>query len=114
MHVTWSSLESACPVISALQRRHWLHVGSLPPLLWLTVTFFGASGCGVNVGGTAPAVTVASVKDLGTIPTYSDILGRDGGYSAEFQGYSVWLYGDTFLAAPNAEDFSLIRDAKAG
>lgn len=51
------------------------------------------------------------MKDLGTIPTDPDILGRDGGYSAVFQGYSVWLYGDTFVAAPNAKDFSLISDS---
>jgi hypothetical protein len=51
------------------------------------------------------------VKDLGTLPTNPDILGRDGGYSAIFQGYSVWLYGDTFLANPNAEDFTLISDS---
>jgi hypothetical protein len=52
-----------------------------------------------------------SVQDLGTIPTNPDILGRDGGYSAKFQGNSVWLYGDTFLAKPNAEGFTLIGDS---
>jgi len=49
--------------------------------------------------------------DLGTIPTNPDILGRDGAYSALFQGYSVWLYGDTFLAKPNAENRTLISDS---
>jgi hypothetical protein len=38
-------------------------------------------------------------------------LGRDGGYSAVFQGYSVWLYRDTFLAVPNAKGFTLISDS---
>jgi hypothetical protein len=28
-----------------------------------------------------------------------------------FQGHSVWLYGDTFLAKPNAEGFRLISDS---
>jgi hypothetical protein len=36
---------------------------------------------------------VANVTDLGTIPTNPDILGRDGGNSTVFQGYSVWLFG---------------------
>jgi len=70
-----------------------------------------AVGCGIHLGAGASDVSVASVKDLGTIPTDSDILGRDGGYSAAFQGYSVWLYGDTFLAQPNAEGYTLISDS---
>jgi hypothetical protein len=49
--------------------------------------------------------------DLGPIPTNPDILGRDGGYSALFDGDSVWVYGDTFLAKPNAQNFSLISDS---
>ncbi len=52
-----------------------------------------------------------SAQDLGAIPTNPDILGRDGGYSALFQGQSVWLYGDTFLAKPNAQNFTLISDS---
>ena len=49
--------------------------------------------------------------DLGLLPTNPDILGRDGAYSAVFQGYSVWLYGDTFLANPDAEGRTLISDS---
>jgi len=77
----------------------------------------GVSGCGLSSGksssdsGSAPNLTVGNVTDLGTIPPNPHILGRDGGYSAVFQGYSVWLYGDTFLAIPNAEDFTLISDS---
>jgi hypothetical protein len=51
------------------------------------------------------------VSDLGTIPTNADIIGRDGAVSAAFQGYSVWLYGDTFLANPNADGRGLISDS---
>jgi hypothetical protein len=51
------------------------------------------------------------VQDLGVIPTNPDILGRDGGYSALFQGFSVWLYGDTFLSVANAEDQTLVSDS---
>jgi hypothetical protein len=39
---------------------------------------------------------------LGTLPTNPDILGRDEAYSTSFQGYSVWLYGDTALQKPDA------------
>lgn len=56
-------------------------------------------------------VTVVSVTDLGTIPHDPHILGRDGAYSALFQGNSVWIYGDTFLTHPNAQGFSLIGDS---
>jgi hypothetical protein len=70
----------------------------------------GISGC-ARVSVVAPGPTVVSATDLGTIPANPDILGRDGGYSALFQGYSVWLYGDTFLAKPNAEGFTLISDS---
>ena len=79
-------------------------------LILLALLALGLSGCNSNPGPPA-ALTVAGVKDLGVIPTNPDILGRDGGYSALFQGYSVWLYGDTFLAKPNAEGFSLISDS---
>jgi hypothetical protein len=68
------------------------------------------SGCSAFLS-TPPAVTVVSVQDLGTIPTNPDILGRDGGYSALFQGQSVWVYGDTFLAQPNTQGFTLISDS---
>jgi len=68
------------------------------------------SGCNSNPGG-PPALTVVSTSDLGTIPTNPDILGRDGAVSVLFQGYSVWLYGDTFLAQPNADGRGLISDS---
>lgn len=58
-----------------------------------------------------PGLTVVQATDLGPIPSNPDILGRDGGYSALFDGDSVWLYGDTFLAKPNAQDFTLISDS---
>ena len=67
------------------------------------------AGCGVS--GPPPALSIVATQDLGVIPTNPDILGRDGGYSALFQGSSVWLYGDTFLAKPNAEDQTLISDS---
>jgi hypothetical protein len=75
----------------------------------------GTSGCGLYStaasGGPPADVTVVQATDLGPIPTNPLILGRDGGYSALFQGYSVWLYGDTFLSKPNALDRTLISDS---
>ena len=79
------------------------------PLL-LLVAFLVGSGCGSS-SGPSPNATVVKATDLGAIPTNPDILGRDGAYSTFFQGYSVWLYGDTFLAKPNAEDRTLISDS---
>jgi len=71
-------------------------------------------GCGLfsssPSSGPRPALSVVQARDLGPILTNPDILGRDGGYSALFQGYSVWLYGDTFLAKPNYEDRTLLSD----
>jgi len=82
------------------------------PFAILLLFFFtaGISGCSPN-SGPPPDANVAQATDLGTIPTNSDIVGRDGAYSALFQGYSVWLYGDTFLANPNAQGRTLISDS---
>jgi hypothetical protein len=78
----------------------------------LVLAFFGFATCGcASIHGLANGPTVVSAKDLGVIPTNPDILGRDGGYSALFHGSSVWLYGDTFLASPNVEGFTLISDS---
>ena len=66
--------------------------------------------CG-STNGPPPALKVGTVSDLGTVSTNPDILGRDGAVSTVFQGYSVWLYGDTFLANPNADGRGLISDS---
>jgi hypothetical protein len=67
----------------------------------------GLTACNVASAGSAnsgspPAATVVSATDLGTLPTNADILGRDEAYSTNFQGHSVWLYGDTALQKPDA------------
>jgi uncharacterized protein DUF4185 len=83
----------------------------------LTLTFpvlagllLGIAGCSL-APGPPPDLTVTQVTDLGPIPTNRDIVGRDGAYSALFQGFSVWLYGDTFLASTNAGGRTLISDS---
>lgn len=73
-------------------------------------------GCSLYPGGSAgpaAAVSVARTTDLGTIATNPKIVGRDGGYSGVFGGYAVWVFGDTFLANPNAEGQTLISDSWA-
>ena len=69
------------------------------------------TACNLGSSGPPPDLAVTKAMDLGTIATNPRILGRDGGYSALFQGYSVWLYGDTFLSAPDAEGRTLISDS---
>jgi hypothetical protein len=60
------------------------------------------SGNNSNASSSSPDLTVTKVSDLGTLSTNPDILGRDEAYSTAFQGYSIWLYGDTFLGNPDA------------
>src|SRR5215471_366937 len=74
----------------------------------ICVLLLAVSGCGgsdrsspLSSGSLIGSLSVQST-DLGTLPRNPSIVGRDGGYSASFQGSSVWLYGDTFLNAPNA------------
>jgi len=69
----------------------------------------GMSGCGSS--GPPASLAVVQTADLGTIGSNAEILGRDGGYSGMFAGNSVWVFGDTFLAKPNAEGETLISDS---
>jgi len=58
---------------------------------WWSVVVIGSLGCA------APDVRVADVEDLGPLVDDPSIKARDGGYSAEVDGYSVWVYGDSVL-----------------
>lgn len=75
------------------------------PLLLLTA---GLCSCGggdsqdSNPGPSLAGSLQIRAADLGTLPVNPDISGRDEAYSAAFQGYSVWLYGDTFLQNADA------------
>ena len=82
-------------------------------ILVLSFLIVAMPGCNVFSGssGSPPDVSIVQAKDLGVIPTNPDILGRDGANSALFQGQSVWLYSDTFLAEPDAQDRTLISDS---
>lgn len=105
-----------------MKLRHSLHLprsltrkGGASPQCFLLVllSLLALTGCGSSQSnsGPPPPLKIVDATDMGAISTNPDILGRDGAYSAFFQGYSVWLYGDTFLANPNADGFSLISDS---
>lgn len=66
-------------------------------------------GCGSS--GPPASLAVVQTTDMGVIRSNPEILGRDGGYSGTFAGNSVWVFGDTFLANPNAEGQTLISDS---
>jgi hypothetical protein len=57
---------------------------------------------------TAPAVQVVRVTDMGVIPNPAGTRGRDGGYSAVFEGEVVWVFGDTIL---DNEDEDLVSSS---
>jgi hypothetical protein len=97
------------PTSARIFRPHF-SVSVLFPLSLTLSLAISIASCNTN-SGPAPALTIAKVTDLGPLPTNPDILGRDGVYSAVFSGYSVWIYGDTFLAKPNADGRTLISDS---
>lgn len=61
-------------------------------------------------GSLSNALSVQAA-DLGPLPANPDIVGRDGAYSGAFQGYSVWIYGDTFLQAPDASGRTYVSNS---
>ncbi|HXW57261.1 MAG TPA: DUF4185 domain-containing protein [Candidatus Cybelea sp.] len=98
----------------SLARIAGLRVRSVSGLLLLSA--FAFTGCSLypsGGSGPAPDLRVAQVTDLGPILLNPKVVGRDGGYSGVFAGYSIWVFGDTFLASPNAEGETLISDSWA-
>ncbi len=96
-------------------------------LLFLFVSYFPV-GCGGGGGGgddsSVPVespditvrepdaeVTITAVRDLGPIKINEGILKRDCGFSAVYGGRSVWLFGDTLLAAPNEDDRTFLSNS---
>ena len=108
----FSSFRNPWTFLSGVTRscQTWLSISVLSAPL-ASFLLLAVSGCSLGSSGPPLAATVTKVTDLGTITTNPRILGRDGGYSALFQGYSVWLYGDTFLSSPDAEGRGLISDS---
>ena len=85
---------------------------ALSPVLTVCAGFLEVLGMwGCASSGPPPNLAVVQTTDLGVIGGNPDILGRDGGYSGMFAGNSVWVFGDTFLANPNADGQILISDS---
>ncbi|MCB9777297.1 MAG: DUF4185 domain-containing protein [Alphaproteobacteria bacterium] len=51
-------------------------------------------------------VEVRAVEEWGPLPQADSIKGRDGGYSAEAFGETVWVYGDTVLSVEGEDGSS--------
>lgn len=62
----------------------------------LTVLFVLAS-----CSGEPPSVILVSAEDVGTVGESSFLRGRDGGYSIDAFGRSIWFFGDTTLDMPD-------------
>jgi hypothetical protein len=85
------------------QRRCLMHTDRLKPktLVFLSALLAGA-GCfsgspAWRRSGIPAEVRVESVRDLGPLQFLDVVRGRDGGYSAAFQGQSVWVFGDSVM-----------------
>ena len=66
-------------------------------------------GCGVtDVQGAPPRINISSVQDLGPIANGTGVQVRDCGYSANLEGKSIWIFGDTILDIDNADNQRLL------
>jgi hypothetical protein len=100
-------------------------IGAMSQCLWSALQALFLAGlvtaCGGGGGGgdsdqqpPLPAgfeLTVAAVRDLGAIEVNPAILQRDAGFSAFFQGQSVWLFGDTLLEFPGADNARMLSSS---
>lgn len=64
----------------------------------------GGSGSSTTVEQPPAELVIRAVRDLGVIPVNPMILKRDCGFSAIFQQRLAFIFGDTLLESPNAED----------
>lgn len=55
--------------------------------------------------GSTPTAHVAAAREVGVIPNPPGASGRDVGLSFEWNGRSVWVFGDTFFAQPAADGY---------
>ena len=57
------------------------------------------------------SVEIASVRDLGPLKFHKSIRGRDGGFSANFKGCAVMVFGDTVLNAPGDDGMNWLSNS---
>ena len=70
----------------------------------LVIFGFDSSGGGNrDKGRSPPLIIIRSVADLGTFANEPDIRVRDCGYSANIEGKSIWIFGDTILDRDNRD-----------
>ena len=88
--------------------------------LCVLLTTFSLISCGGGGGGESageappPAnaeLVIGAVREIGAVSQNPAILNRDCGFSAVFQGQSVWLFGDTVLDVPGAENVEMISNS---
>jgi hypothetical protein len=100
------------------------HLPTTIAALLAGVALSGCGGGGYSDGGYGPppegpppasgslsSALSVQATDIGMVPTNPDIAGRDEAYSASFQGYSIWLYGDTGLQKPDASGRTFISNS---
>ena len=63
----------------------------------------GDDGCNGTTCAPAPAVSVASTRDLGVVSTPATTATRDGGESVLVGGKILWTFGDTFFSPKSAD-----------
>lgn len=72
-------------------------------ILLLSLSSCDSSGGGASqhMEESLPEFTVSEIRDLGSIESSAEIAARDCGFSATFDGRSVWVFGDTLLNLAN-------------
>jgi hypothetical protein len=86
--------------------------------LTMTVFFFLLPTDSVTAGhqdqdnsNISSSVGVASIRDLGPLKFHNSIRGRDGGFSANFKGRAVMVFGDTVLNAPGDDGMNWLSNS---
>lgn len=85
----------------------------------LLVKCGGGGGSGSNstdapqgeVPSVAAEVAIGTIREIGTVSRHPAILKRDCGFSALFQGQSIWLFGDTLMETPNTDNLNMISNS---
>ena len=76
--------------------------GVVPALVaCLLLAGFSGSARGERAAA-IPPLPPATATEMGPVAQNPVILGRDGNFSAEFRGRSIWTFGDTPLSVPGA------------